>query len=129
MAEDNVIDMAEAQQRLTDARNGAGPQIVADGTDIAVASGAAVPVPALVIANEAHVMDVLITTSMGAAVGFLAGKDMGSTVIGALGGAAFGLAEKALLGPRAGVAPDSRIFYAVAALGTTIGAGFLSFQR
>ncbi len=123
---DNVIDMAEAQQRITDARNGNGdPQLVAEGTDLAVA----VPAPVPVIANEAHVMDVLITTVMGASIGFLAGRDMGSMVIGGLGGAAFGLAEKALLGPRAGVGGDSRIFYAVGALGTTIGAGYLSLQR
>jgi hypothetical protein len=119
MAENNVYDINEA--RMTDNPN---DQLVADGTDLAIAQKPQLPA----LSTEAHIVDLLVTGGMGAAVGYLAQPSMQGVAIGALAGTAFGLVEKAVLGHNAGVRQDHRVFYAVAALGSTIGAGYLSYR-
>jgi hypothetical protein len=119
MEENNVIDINQA--RMTDNPD----QLVADGTDLAIQPK---PPAFPALSTEAHVLDLLVTSGMGAAVGYLARMDMQGVAIGALAGAAFGLVEKAVLGHNAGVNPDHRIMYAVAALGTTLGAGYISYR-
>jgi hypothetical protein len=115
----NVIHLSDARPQT-----GGEAPLVADGTDLAVQAKAPVPV----LNTETHVVDLLVTSAMGAGVGFLARRDLGGLLIGAVGGAALGLAEKALLGPAVGVAAEQRVIYGVAALGATIGAGLLSYR-
>ena len=117
MEQNNVVDINAARAAQSET-------LVADGTDLALQAKAQLPV----LPTEAHVMDLLITGGMGAAVGYLAQPTMQGAIVGLLAGSAFGLAEKAFLGRGAGVADSQRMVYTVAALGTTIGAGYLSYQ-
>lgn len=123
MEESNVIDITEAQARRAEGQDAS--SLMADGTDLVIQQKAMV-LPAL--STEAHMIDLLVTSGMGAAIGFLAQPSMQGAGIGALAGVAFGLAEKALLGQSAGVNPEHRVAYAVLALGTTFGAGYLSYR-
>lgn len=117
----NVIDITDARRAQSEDASA----LVADGTDLAIQQKAAM-LPTL--STEAHMVDLLVTSGMGAAIGFLAQPSLQGVGIGALAGVAFGLAEKALLGQSAGVNPEHRVAYAALALGTTFGAGYLSYR-
>jgi hypothetical protein len=116
----NVVDINDARQKQAPTE-----QMVADGTDLAVAMA---PQALPVLPTEAHVLDLFVTGLMGAGIGLLLSPSVSGIGLGALGGVSFGLIEKALLGQKAGIAQDQRVIYAVAALGTTIGAGYLSYR-
>lgn len=88
------------------------------------------PQPALMqpVANP-HLMDILSTSLMGGAIGFLLGGTFESVGIGAGAGASFALWERVALGPRVGVNQEQRVLFAVLGLGATVGTGYAWWRR